>query len=252
MTVVNYETGEILDVAAAERRAERITLRLDAIADNYAAVMPMIREAIEKRDDLALGYRSPGDYVSDRFGGSLQRLGVEVRRAVVGELTSAGLSTRAIAPVVGISHMQVARDLRSGVTDVTPHSSSAPVDGPATEAVSDDEVPEPELAGTDDTSDAIQPERASADTHTQAPAPRSVTGIDGKTYTRPARVVPRPEAEKTLNALEMYAAKAARAAEGLTPDQIRRIKPKADLWTVGLRESVETLQRLLTSLTEEK
>ena len=69
MSVLNTETGEILDLdrAAAERRAERITLRLDAIADNYRAVLPMIREAIEKRDDLALGYRSPGDYVSDRF-----------------------------------------------------------------------------------------------------------------------------------------------------------------------------------------
>ena len=37
------------DHAAAERRAERIRLRLDSIADNYGAVMPMIREAIEKR-----------------------------------------------------------------------------------------------------------------------------------------------------------------------------------------------------------
>lgn len=64
------------------------------------------------------------------------------------------------------------------------------------------------------------------------------------------RRIARPEAEKTLNALDLYLSKAARAASSLTPDQIRRIKPKADLWTVGLRESVETLQRLLTSLEE--
>lgn len=94
MSVVNAETGELLDLdrAAAERRAERITMRLDAIAENYSRVLPMIREAIEKRDDLALGYRSPGDYVRDRFGQSLAGLGIEVRRAVVGELTEAGLS----------------------------------------------------------------------------------------------------------------------------------------------------------------
>jgi len=36
------------------------------------------------------------------LGGSLHRLGVEVRRAVVGELTAAGMSTRTIAPVVGV------------------------------------------------------------------------------------------------------------------------------------------------------
>lgn len=195
MTVVNTVTGEILDFdrAAAERRAERITLRLEAIADNYAAVMPMIRESIEKQDHLALGYRSVGEYVADRFGGSLQRLGVEVRRAVVGELTAAGMSTRAIAPVVGVSHETVRSDLNAGVKYLTPapEVSSAPVDGPAAEAVSDGEVTGPALAGTDDAPDAIQPERASADTHTQAPAPRTVTGIDGKTYTRPEPAAPR-------------------------------------------------------------
>lgn len=113
--MVDIATGEIVefDKAAAERRAERITLRLDAIADNYVAVMPMIREAIEKRDDLALGYRSPGEYVADRFGGALQRLGVDVRREVVRELTAAGMSTRAIAPVVGVSQQMVQKDRRA-------------------------------------------------------------------------------------------------------------------------------------------
>jgi hypothetical protein len=255
MTVVNYETGEVLDVAAAERRAERITLRLDAIADNYAAVMPMIREAIEKRDDLALAYRSPGDYVSDRFGGSLQRLGVDVRRAVVGELTAAGLSTRAIAPVVGVSQSTIRDDVKV-LRDVssTTHLSEAPeAEGSRNASPTSDASARADGAAME-TAAAPRPLVTDVITGEQIEDKRrpTVVGIDGKTYTRPARVVPRPEAEKTLNALEMYAAKAARAAEGLTPDQIRRIKPKADLWTVGLRESVETLQRLLTSLTEEK
>jgi hypothetical protein len=80
--------------------------------------MPMIREAIELRDDLALGYRSPGDYIRDRFGSALSKLGLDLRREVVRELTDAGLSTRAIAPVVGVSHMTVSRD-RERVTPVT-------------------------------------------------------------------------------------------------------------------------------------
>lgn len=237
MSIVNTETGEILDTAAAERRAERISLRLDAIADNYAAVMPMIRDAIEKRDDLALGYRSPGEYVADRFGGSLQRLGIEVRRAVVGELTAAGLSTRAIAPVVGTSHMTVKNDLDAGVKVFTPEPEPTFVS--ATEALA-------EMTQTPVVAEEGEAEAATG------PAP--VVGIDGKTYTRPApmRATPRPEAEKSLNIIALYAGKAAREAALLTPDQIRRIKPKADLWTVGLRDHVEALQRLLTSLTEEK
>lgn len=235
VTRVNTETGEILDSAAAERRAERISLRLDTIADNYAAVMPMIRDAIEKRDDLALGYRSPGEYVADRFGGSLQRLGMEVRRAVVGELTAAGLSTRAIAPVVGVSNKTVHQDLQ-----VLPEVTPEPEFISATEALAEMNTQTPVVA-----------KEGEAEA-TTGPAP--VVGIDGKTYSRPAaaRATPRPEAERSLNVIALYAGKAAREAALLTPDQIRRIKPKADLWTVGLRDHVEALQRLLTSLEQEK
>lgn len=175
MSLVNTETGEILeplDSAAAERRAERISLRLDAIADNYAAVMPMIREAIEKRDDLALGYRSPGEYVADRFGGALQRLGVDVRRAVVGELTAAGLSTRAIAPVVGVHHDTVARDVRAGVVGTTPAVEVTPVD--ETADWSEDDLPT-----------ATEPVAC------DLPAPTPVVGIDGKTYQRPTPSKPK-------------------------------------------------------------
>lgn len=59
---------------------------------------------------------------------------------------------------------------------------------------------------------------------------------------------PRPAAEVNLNLISSYADRAAREAQKLTADQIRRVKPKADLWTVGLRESIEALQRLVDSL----
>lgn len=218
MSVVNTETGELLDTAAAERRAERIRLRLDAIADNYQAVLPMIREAIEKRDDLALGYRSPGEYVADRFGGALSNLGIEVRREVVRELTQAGMSTRAIAPVVGVSDVTVLRD--QGATRVapgTPRRVEPPVAVPTTE-----------------------------------PLRPPVVGIDGKAYSPRGRQAQRDDAERVLNRLTALADQAAREAAKLTPAQIARVTQKADLWVAGLRESVETLQRLLTSLTEEK
>jgi hypothetical protein len=183
MTVVDHRTGEIVefDRGAAERRAERITLRLDAIAENYRMVLPMIREAIEKRDDIALGYRSPGDYVSDRFGQSLAGLGVEVRRAVVGELTEAGLSTRAIAPVVGVSNKTVHDDQRR-VTPVTPQSpqvaagAPAGADGRAESRFESETAPAAEPQG-EEKDDPVGPDSNSR------PA---VTGIDGKSYSRPA------------------------------------------------------------------
>jgi len=37
------------------------------------------------------------------------------RRELVGRLTEAGMSTRAIAPAVGVSHMQVSNDRKAGV-----------------------------------------------------------------------------------------------------------------------------------------
>lgn len=83
--------------------------------------------------------------------------------------------------------------------------------------------------------------------------PATVTSLDGRERpaTRP-RQVHRDDAEILLNAVRSYADQAARSAAKLTPAQIARVKPKADLWTVGLGESVEALQRLLTSLIEEK
>ncbi|GAB2970069.1 hypothetical protein [Nocardioides montaniterrae] len=186
MSLVNTETGEILDASAAERRAERINLRLDAIADNYAAVMPMIREALEKRDDLALGYRSPGEYVADRFGGSLQRLGVEVRREVVRELTAAGMSTRAIAPVVGASFKTVARDLESAPVSGDTPEDPAPSEGEAEARGQEQAQPEPTAVEPAPTCERPEPLRP-------VPAPiATVTGIDGKRYTRPTPV-PKPE-----------------------------------------------------------
>mgnify|MGYP006373767245 CR=1 FL=1 len=169
---VDTTTGEIIefDPAAAERRAERIVLRLDAIVENYRMVLPMIREAIEKRDDIALGYRSPGDYVSDRFGQSLSGLGIEARRAVVHELTDAGLSTRAIAPVIGTSHMTVQNDIeKSGVKAFTPARPIAPAANSGSTITT--------------TTGTVIAETKHIDIDRPRP-PKPTTGIDGKTYTR--------------------------------------------------------------------
>lgn len=254
MTVVNTETGELIefDKAAAERRAERITLRLDSIAENYRMVLPMIREAIEKRDDMALGYRSPGDYVSDRFGRSLAGLGMDVRRAVVGELTEAGLSTRAIAPVVDVTHKTVVKDaqaIRAGGTPVPPES---PIDrGVAAslqtlqgEAASDDAAATP-----DDESDSEpQPERP---VH---PRP-AVTGIDGKTYKRPEpKAAPRKPLADTARNAGWDLRKAVERIERIAADD--RFHANAEQVATELRShlqnAVEVCQDLLARIDNKK
>lgn len=47
------------------------------------------------------------------------RLSRDERRELVGELSNAGMSTRAIAPVVGAHFDTVARDVKAGVVNTT-------------------------------------------------------------------------------------------------------------------------------------
>lgn len=216
MTVaVNAETGEILDVEKAERRASYIRTDLDFAAGSFEKAMERMREAISERDDIALGYRSPGDYLVDRFGGHLARLGVDLRREVVRELTEAGFSSRAIAPVVGVSDRMVRKDQNAGGNSVpTPETPAPELVGEAdegagqiTHAPEDEESPSPEVVATDD--DDVEPVVPEPSTPA-APRP-PVVGIDGKTYSRPA---PSPKPVLDDNAAEYD--NAAKASLALT------------------------------------
>lgn len=166
----------------AESLTQRICAHLDAIADNYTDVMPLIHEAITSRAWAALGYRSPGHYVLDRFGHSLTRVGIEARREVVRELSAAGLSTRAIASVVGTTHKTVVKDRQalSGGTEVPPQPSSL---DPEAHGETVDEAP---IGGLrlligGRPSGAVTPHSGR---HTTGR--RTTLGIDGKTYERTA------------------------------------------------------------------
>ena len=111
LTVI--ETGEVIEQMTrveAERITARIADKLDAIADNLEQVLPLIGEALTRRAWESLGYVSPQAYVSERFAGSLARLSPDVRRPVVAQLSAAGMSTRQIAPVVGVSVATAKRD----------------------------------------------------------------------------------------------------------------------------------------------
>lgn len=226
MSVVSHETDEVVkfDRAAAERRAQQIEARLTAVGESFTTAMQKIREAIEQRDDIALGYRSPGDYIRDRFGRALSGLPVEMRREAVRELTEAGMSTRAIAPVVDVSQQQVARD-RQVTLHVSPAPQAPEPTIPQGEPVSRDvgsgQAPEGEGSPGDS---PVRDAAASAPDVRAAPRPPApVTGIDGKTYNRPT-----PKAK---------------------PEPIKpRRRPLPDSFftaTVEARKKVESLHRLI-------
>jgi hypothetical protein len=163
----------------AERLSSRISARLDGIADNYVAVMPLIREALNRNVYDVLGYPSHGAYVKDRFGDALGKLGIELRREIVRELSSAGLSTRAIAPVVGVSDYTVRQDIAAGARSLAPDPTSYV----------------PAVIVNESTGEVIDDAPVtSTDTHTT----KVVHGLDGKSYPV-APLKPKPADDDAAN-----------------------------------------------------
>ena len=182
MTTVNYQTGEIVEALNATQ-ARRLTTEAQnefkSAVDHSQRGWSLIEEVVSRGGWQSLDYRSPGDYVAAEFDGALAGLNVTQRRLAVREATGLGYSTRAIAPVVGANQATVVRD-RAGDAPASPQTPESAHGG---EAVTDSgQTPEPSSRGSEagGPSPEVQPDRV------EPPAPRpAVTGIDGKTYTRP-------------------------------------------------------------------
>jgi hypothetical protein len=173
-------TVVLLDITEARRLTERIRRDLDRVASGWADLAAHIAEAYERRADLALGYDSWEAYASAELKPS-EGIAAEVRRELVGLLSARGMSTRAIAPTVGVTQRQISTDVRS---NFSPERIN-PITGEI--------VPAPTFGAvdvTDWTNDEITEdlEACEAETahweETTVPAPK-ITGLDGKTYTRP-------------------------------------------------------------------
>lgn len=166
---------EMLDQAEARRLTERIRVALDRVSSSWADLAERVAEAYERRADLALGYESWDAYAAAELKPS-EGIAAQVRRELVGLLSAQGMSTRAIAPTVGTSHMAVQRDL-SGVTPryTSPAASELvdPITGEVTEAAIGITI-----------------------------SPVRVTGLDGKTY---ARAQPKETKETPMTAASRLA-----------------------------------------------
>lgn len=123
--------SELTTTAMTEQEAERLTERIRLTAHNYAEARQKLQELVAKAKEgnahLALGYASWAAYLADVLGEEPMRLARGERQEMVQMLSAEGMSTRAIAPIVGADHVTVSRDL-GRVANETPEP-PAPVQG---------------------------------------------------------------------------------------------------------------------------
>lgn len=153
---------------SAERLTERIRHTATTFMEARDKLSGLIREAQDGQAHVALGYRSWTEYVAAVCSDTpLMRLSRDERRVIVSDLAEQGMSSRAIAPVVGATHATVQADIRGG-------KNLPPAEGPTFD-------PTPSWDPVDTEAGEIH----EAPHNPGTPEPRPVTGLDGKTYTRP-------------------------------------------------------------------
>lgn len=162
----------------AQRLTNRITLIAGTVREGMEKLYSLVDEAKRGNAHVALGYPSWTAYLADTLGKTPLRLEREERREVVRYLAGEGMSARAIAPIVGVSKSQAAEDVR-GVQNWTPAPALT-----ASQGVGSTDA----LAGGAHTAstpavDLAYVDKSTGEVH-DAPV-QKVTGMDGKTYTRP-------------------------------------------------------------------
>lgn len=185
-------TSEIvINEGAARRITERICILLDSVAGQMDRLAHAVQDAYAKRVDQVLGYDSWADYAEHEFGPHTTNLAAPIRRELVSHLSEAGMSTRAIAPAVGVSQRQVSTDVRSNFSpdsESSDYSVSAPDYEDDTKlspivTVEHHDIVEPVDV---DTGEILEEPEPSAEHE-----PKPVTGLDGKTYQRSMPSKPR-------------------------------------------------------------
>ena len=160
----------------ARRLTERIRLTAHSARESIEKLHALVDEAKAGNAHIALGYSSWTAYLADVMGEEPLRLARDQRQELVGFLAGEGMSTRAIAPIVGVSQSSIRDDLKQ----VSSNHSPAPE--PADEFDGSDWVePDPQA----DARRAVDAAFAQKDEPAKAESAK-VTGLDGKNYSKPA------------------------------------------------------------------
>lgn len=230
----------VRDLAWARRITELLRVRGTSFRESYERLQQIMAEAHDGRAWEFLGYPSWTAYVADVFKDEPMLLQRDAQRSMAQLMSAEGMSTRAVAQVLGTSAATVYRDV-SGVSFETP--TPEPVSSGSTVATSERVV----IAETRHVD--ITPEPSP----TPTPAPRKVTGLDGKTYTPPTQKETKPRRnplpEQFFRA-RYDLTKKVESLERLTADdRFNNNKEKVAQENLNdLTRAIETLQRIMAAL----
>lgn len=183
------------DLDRATMTRDEADARLARVRSAVVAAWDDLIELYLGRAWVAKGYDSWGQMCEAELDGARITLPRDERGEVVRRMAASGMSTRAIGTAVGVHHDTVAEDIkRAPVGNPTPVPAPRHVDtstGEITETARPDETAAllAMAAVDDDAAAALVDARDEGDVSPENVAERPVTGLDGKTYTRPA---PRP------------------------------------------------------------
>lgn len=108
---MTVEPTPTLSAEDAYRLTQRIRTAASGAREAMETLSVLVEEARAGGAHAAMGFASWTDYLSSTLGASPMRLDREQRRELVAYLAGEGMSTRAIAPIVGVGDSTVQRDL---------------------------------------------------------------------------------------------------------------------------------------------
>lgn len=232
--------SEVAKQVMSERDARRVTERIRIVAHNYteakAKLIQLVQEAKDGNAHEALGYPSWTAYLAETLGDEPMRLARDERQEMVKVLSAEGMSTRAIAPIVGTSYQQVSKDRRAQVSpEATP------------EPKSDAEL----LAGAEWSPESVEDAPRFTDEPGRVqPVTGTITGMDGKTYTRPQPKDPvdrrPPLPEQIFNAVYDLGKVVDRLERLVEDDRFNRIKEEvASKHESDLNRNIDALHGII-------
>lgn len=212
---------QLLSPGEAQRLTQRIKLTAGSIRDGLFKLRNLVDEAKASNVWQVLGFPSWTAYLADALGSEPMRLGRDERRELVDYLAGEGMSTRAIAPIVGTSQKTVDREVRAAresndspqvpLSAAEPVSTSPEVVEPEGEVTGDVEPPNPPSPVTVNPATGEIIDAPTVTEHTVTEKTRTVVGLDGKTYN------PKPKKPKPVlknDALARYDAETAAKSIG--------------------------------------
>lgn len=234
-------------VHVSENYARKLTENIRRTAVNAKESIDKLNDLIQQAKNgnahLALGYKSWTAYLSDTFAETPMLLERDARQAFVAQLSSEGMSVRAIAPIVGASvgtvhaDQQVFRNeqVDEPKFDPTPEPESSVVElcpevAPSAPAEEVTAPVEPQVPGAV----TINPATGEVlDTpivteHTVTEKTKTVVGLDGKSYTSKATTPRRSSIIDTARNAGWQLRKAAERLERIQQDD-RFTKNKAEI-----------------------